>query len=67
MAFSERSFKVVKCMNNEPSTSKYGEFAPVGGCDATIEIDAKSVRGLCSDCTQRVVNLNYTRSWRDEE
>lgn len=66
MAFQSKSTKIVKCMNNEPATSKYSEFAPLGGCDESIEIDSKSVRGLCSDCTQRVVNLNYTRSWSEE-
>lgn len=66
MAFQSKSTKTVKCMNHEPATSKYGEFAPLGGCEETIEIDSKSVRGLCATCTQRVVNLNYTRSWAEE-
>lgn len=66
MAFSERTTKTLKCMNHEPATSKYGEFAPIGGCDVEIEVDSKTAKVLCSTCTQRVVNLNYTRSWADE-
>ena len=53
-------------MNHEPATSKYGEFAPLGGCDVEVEVDGNTAQVLCSTCTQRVVNLNYTRSWADE-
>jgi hypothetical protein len=66
MAFSERTTKTLKCMNHEPATSKYGEFAPIGGCDVEVEVDSNCAKVLCSTCTQRVVNLNYTRSWADE-
>lgn len=66
MAFSERTTKTLKCMNHQPATSKYGEFAPLGGCDVEVEVDSNTAKVLCSSCTSRVVNLNYTRSWSDE-
>jgi hypothetical protein len=39
--------KLVKCMNHDPEKSKWGEYAPIGGCLETIYIDEKSDRGLC--------------------
>ena len=60
MAFQSKSTKMLKCMNHDPATSKYGEFAPRGGCDVVVEVDGNTAKVLCSKCTQRVVNLNYT-------
>lgn len=48
--------KEVKCMNHDPENSKWGEYAPDGGCDETLFIDAKSTAGLCWRCTSRSVN-----------
>jgi len=54
-------------MNHEPATSKYGSFAPRGGCNETIETDSNIAKALCSGCTQRVVNMKYTEKWTDED
>jgi hypothetical protein len=51
--------KTVKCMNHEPETSKWGKYAPDGGCKEMMSIDIKSTRGLCFRCTSRsVTNMN---------
>lgn len=49
-------FKKVKCMNHDPENSKWGQYAPEGGCTETLLIDGRSDRGLCWRCTQRSVN-----------
>lgn len=66
MAFSERTTKTLKCMNHDPATSKYGEFAPPGGCRVEVEVDSNCAKVLCSACTSRTVNLNYTETWDEE-
>ena len=48
--------KEVKCMNHDPENSKWGQYAPEGGCQETMFIDEGSTRGLCWRCTQRSVN-----------
>jgi|TARA_B110000037_G_scaffold136333_1_gene154389 hypothetical protein len=59
--------KLVKCMNHDPEKSKWGEYAPIGGCLETIYIDEKSDRGLCWKCTSSSVsNLNGTQ-YRNED
>lgn len=51
-----RTPQKVRCMNNTPEDSKYGAWAPTGGCKAWVEIDQDSVKGLCKSCTSRAVN-----------
>lgn len=53
-------------MNHDPATSKYGEFAPPGGCSVEVEVDSNCAKVLCSACTSRTVNLNYTETWDEE-
>jgi hypothetical protein len=67
MAKTERpGSKLVKCMNHDPETSKWGQYAPDGGCDETMYIDEKSDRGLCFRCTSRsVTNMNDYGSHND--
>lgn len=55
-----KGMKTVKCMNHDPENSKWGEYAPLGGCDETLEIDERSDRGLCWKCTSRSVNMQKT-------
>jgi hypothetical protein len=51
--------KIVKCMNHDPENSKWGQYAPNGGCKEMMSIDINSTRGLCSRCTSRsVTNMN---------
>jgi len=57
MAKTERAgSKEVKCMNHDPENSKWGQYAPDGGCDETMYIDQNSDRGLCFRCTSRSVS-----------
>lgn len=59
MAKSKRvkggKLRKVKCMNSVPSESKWGSWAPVGGCDVVIEVDENCARALCWRCTNRVM------------
>ena len=61
--------KEVNCMNHDPETSKWGQFAPKGGCDELLQIDQTSDRGLCSRCTSRSVSNmnNFNDSFHEEE
>jgi hypothetical protein len=49
--------KQVKCMNHDPENSKWGEYAPEGGCKELMWIDIRSDRGLCWRCTSNSVNM----------
>ena len=49
--------KQVKCMNHDPENSKWGEYAPEGGCKELMWIDTRSDRGLCWRCTSNSVNM----------
>lgn len=56
MAINQRKgMQLVKCMNHDPENSKWGDYAPEGGCEETLYIDEKSSKGLCWRCTQRSV------------
>ena len=56
MANNQREgMQLVECMNHDPENSKWGEYAPEGGCDETLYIDQKSTKGLCLRCTQKSV------------
>jgi hypothetical protein len=51
-----KSMKQVKCMNHDPINSKWGQYAPDGGCQEKMWIDERSTNGLCASCVQRSVN-----------
>ena len=51
-----KGLKEVKCMNWEPENSKWGHYAPVGGCKEMMKIDENSTKGLCSKCVSASVN-----------
>jgi len=55
-ATSRTGQKQVKCMNHDPENSKWGQYAPEGGCKETMFIDEKSTKGLCWKCTSSSVN-----------
>lgn len=46
----------MKCMNHNPETSKWGDWAPEGGCGNEVMVGPGVAKVLCSDCTQRTVN-----------
>ena len=48
--------KALKCMNSNPDRSKWGDWAPEGGCDMVVEVDENVNKILCWKCTQRTVN-----------
>lgn len=49
------------CMNSDPETSKWGIYAPPGGCDIVVEnVDSNTVKVLCSSCTMRSADNRRT-------
>jgi len=52
----KRGTKKLKCMNWDPETSKWGEYAPdENGCREIVEVDSKTEKVLCWRCTSRSV------------
>lgn len=54
-SIKNREVRNMLCMNSNPEESKWGRFAPEGGCDEVVrnvDTDAKSV--LCWKCTSRL-------------
>jgi len=48
------SYKKIKCMNHDPETSKWGEYAPsLEGCDNIVEVPVETTKVLCYQCTSR--------------
>ena len=47
--------KQLLCMNSDPETSKWGDYAPLGGCNIVVEVDERTERVLCHKCTMRTV------------
>jgi hypothetical protein len=45
----------MRCMNWDPGTSKWGDWAPEGGCPEWVEVDESVTRVLCHRCTARTV------------
>ncbi|MDA9262984.1 hypothetical protein OAC86_01185 [bacterium] len=54
---NNRSLTAMKCMNSNPEESKWGQFAPAGGCDEVVMVDDNVDRVLCSYCTTRSTNI----------
>ena len=45
--------KTLKCMNSNPETSKWGDWAPNGGCKETVDVSEEVAKVLCWKCTTR--------------
>lgn len=48
--------KTLRCMNADPDNSKWGAWAPVGGCQRRVEVDAEVNRVLCWECTSHTTS-----------
>lgn len=48
--------KTVRCMNSDPDSSKWGAWAPVGGCRRRITVDADVTAALCWECTSKTTS-----------
>ena len=59
--------KELKCMNHDPETSKWGQYAPRGGCDMIVSVDEKTDKVLCWRCTSSSVNNINGSQFRDED
>jgi hypothetical protein len=57
MSFTPKNsnLKRMKCMNLDPSRSKWGDWAPEGGCPEEVEVSDYVTRVLCHKCTARTV------------
>ena len=55
--YKKRELRMLKCMNSQPETSKWGDWAPVDGCKNSVEVGQDVAKVLCSDCTQQTVNV----------
>ena len=52
-----RESKELLCMNSDPENSKWGMYAPPGGCDEVVKgVDADTVKVLCHKCTMRAAD-----------
>lgn len=47
------SYKKLECVNSKPESSKWWKYAPRGGCNNVVEVDAKVDSVLCHICTMR--------------
>ena len=47
--------KKIKCMNHDPENSKWGQYAPMGGCNEIMEVSKEVERALCWRCTSNSV------------
>lgn len=54
--YKKRELRMLKCMNSQPETSKWGDWAPENGCNNSVEVGDNVAKVLCSECTQRTVN-----------
>lgn len=50
--------KTLKCMNWNPETSKWGDWAPEEGCREMVEVDEEVEKVLCWRCTGRTTTMN---------
>jgi hypothetical protein len=49
--------KMLKCMNSKPDQSKWGDWAPDGGCKEKVEVDESVAKVLCWRCTSRTTTM----------
>lgn len=50
-------------MNSDPDNSKWGIYAPPGGCDVVVKnVDGEAKSVLCSHCTMRSADNRRTYS-----
>ena len=50
----DRKMVSLACMNSNPDESKWGQYAPPGGCDEIVHnVDANTVKVLCWKCTSK--------------
>lgn len=48
-----KTTKTIKCMNRNPLKSKWGDWAPDGGCKNEGVVGVNVTGWLCSSCTMR--------------
>jgi len=52
-----RAVKSMRCVNSNPKKSKWGQYAPAGGCDEIVyNVDKETTSALCWKCTSRSVS-----------
>ncbi len=67
MANKSRTNKTLKCMNHDPENSKWGEYAPPGGCDMVVEVDERTTKVLCWRCTNKTTQGPMFSNFKSDE
>ena len=49
--------RMMICQNSEPNKSKWGEFAPPGGCTNFEIVGNNTTSVLCSNCTTETLKF----------
>jgi hypothetical protein len=57
----KEKLKTSKCINANPQKSRWGDWAPAGGCTNKVYVSEGASGRLCSECTQRVVTQSKNR------
>lgn len=48
------------CMNSDPENSKWGMYAPPGGCTEKVMVDSNVTKVLCWRCTSATTNMKQS-------
>jgi len=54
-------------MNHDPENSKWGEYAPPGGCDMVVEVDERTTKVLCWRCTNKTTQGPMFSNFKSDE
>jgi len=53
----DKEVREMLCMNSDPENSKWGDYAPAGGCKEKVKVDQTVTKVLCWRCTSRTTNM----------
>jgi hypothetical protein len=56
----DRDVRAMLCMNSDPENSKWGMYAPPGGCKEKIMVDGNVTKVLCWRCTSATTNMKQS-------
>ena len=54
-ASKKEKIKTSKCLNSNPTKSRWGDWAPTGGCNNRVYVSEGAKGRICWECTHRVV------------
>lgn len=59
LSSKDKTLLPMKCMNHNPEESKWGMYAPAGGCKEYVNVDNNVTKVLCSFCTSATTSLKH--------